>query len=99
MYCPHCSQFIVDTGDFDYGYSDTSFESDSWSYDQDEMSVEEPMPDAPERSPLKRTRSELSISTDKSDDSRPWKKRRFVVNQGDRMDVDEDIPRGTFTWN
>lgn len=90
MYCPHCSQFIVDIGDFDDGDYTSSFESDSWSYDESEMSVEEYMPYAEPRSTLKRPRPTDSFTDDLN--TRPLKR---VRTESDAMDVDDDINKLT----
>lgn len=91
MYCPHCSQYIIDIGDFDDDYTYSSGESNSWSYDEDsmyEVSDDEPMP---LRSGLKRPRSELSDGND-----RPIKRvcRPEDIDRSDapsRMDVDDPM--------
>lgn len=86
MYCPHCSQYIVDLGDFDDGDYTSASESYSWSYDEDEMSIEEPMLEQGPgfRSPLKRARTEALSDSDGN--LRPLKRRNVL----DPMDVDSE---------
>lgn len=77
-YCANCGVYN--------SYSDSFTESDSWTYDEDEMSIEEPMWHEPiPRSGLKRTAKEAGL---KNLNERPRKKLRPL---DDSMDVDCDI--------
>jgi len=83
MYCPHCSEYIVDIiGDHD---SDSSFasESDSWSYDEDDMQTDWNYDGF--RAPQKRPRPADSFSDLHS--NRPLKR----IRTEDVMEVDDDM--------
>lgn len=92
MYCPHCSQYIIDLGDFDDEYTSASTESDSWSYDEDSVSDID-MPEPPVRSPLKRSRpADLNKSIEIEQKNRGLKRIRLEDNVAP-MDVEDDMTR------
>jgi hypothetical protein len=93
MYCPHCSQYIIDIGDFDDEYTSATTESDSWSYDEDSVSFDEPMPEPPARSPLKRSRpAYLQRDIEREQQARGVKRIR-TEDYVAPMDVDDDMTK------
>lgn len=94
MYCPNCSEYIINIGNFDDDYTSATTESDSWSFDEDSMLTEddEYMPDF--RSGLKRSRAEAGLKRNLPNE-RPIKRvcREQDLDRTDaptRMDVDND---------